>query len=185
MHCKAGLGRTGTLIGVYAMKHFGFPPAEFIGWIRLCRPGSVLGPQQQFLISVESTVQRWASEYRLSRAAYTPIPKRNIERAESYGCSDYAKLLSPEEKSKADNGDLGQAERLISAKKTLQSPGASKAAGESKTPKVGRGKSLSPVSPPKRVTSQTKIVFVSKNTTVFTSPPAQIKKTKSRSIFRA
>ena len=49
VHCKAGLGRTGTLIGCYAMKHFKFPAAAFIGYIRICRPGSVLGPQQKFL----------------------------------------------------------------------------------------------------------------------------------------
>lgn len=44
IHCKAGLGRTGSLITLYAMKHFGFPAAAFIGWIRLARPGSILGP---------------------------------------------------------------------------------------------------------------------------------------------
>ena len=44
VHCKAGLGRTGTLIGCYAMKHFKFPAAFFIGWIRIARPGSILGP---------------------------------------------------------------------------------------------------------------------------------------------
>jgi cell division cycle 14 len=45
IHCKAGLGRTGSLIALYIMKHYGFPPAAFIGWIRIARPGSILGPQ--------------------------------------------------------------------------------------------------------------------------------------------
>ena len=44
IHCKAGLGRTGSLIALYCMKHFGFPPAAYIGWIRIARPGSILGP---------------------------------------------------------------------------------------------------------------------------------------------
>lgn len=44
VHCKAGLGRTGSLIALYIMKHIGFPPADFIGWIRIARPGSILGP---------------------------------------------------------------------------------------------------------------------------------------------
>ncbi len=49
LNIKAGLGRTGSLIACYAMKHYKFNAPDFIGWIRICRPGSILGPQQQFL----------------------------------------------------------------------------------------------------------------------------------------
>ena len=54
IHCKAGLGRTGTLIGLYAMKYYKIPAEQFIGWIRIARPGSVLGPQQFFLVQREA-----------------------------------------------------------------------------------------------------------------------------------
>ena len=56
VHCKAGLGRTGCLIACYAMKHYHFHAADFIGWIRIARPGSILGPQQHFLIEMEKTM---------------------------------------------------------------------------------------------------------------------------------
>ena len=49
IHCKAGLGRTGSLIGAYIMKYHGFSPKEAISWMRIVRPGSVIGPQQHWL----------------------------------------------------------------------------------------------------------------------------------------
>jgi len=47
--CAAGLGRTGTLIGCYLMKHYNMSAAETIAWIRIARPGSILGPQQHYM----------------------------------------------------------------------------------------------------------------------------------------
>jgi cell division cycle 14 len=49
VHCKAGLGRTGTTIALYLMKHYHLSAAETIAWLRLCRPGMVIGPQQHYL----------------------------------------------------------------------------------------------------------------------------------------
>jgi len=54
VHCKAGLGRTGTLIALHAMINDRFPARAFMGWIRTCRPGSILGVQQQYLCDMES-----------------------------------------------------------------------------------------------------------------------------------
>ena len=57
VHCRAGLGRTGTLIGVWMMKHAGFGADEAIGWLRIVRPGSVIGRQQAYLKACEG--RRW------------------------------------------------------------------------------------------------------------------------------
>ncbi len=54
VHCRAGLGRTGTLVALWLMKHAGFGADEAMGWLRIVRPGSVLGPQQEYLKACEA-----------------------------------------------------------------------------------------------------------------------------------
>ncbi|CAL1688618.1 unnamed protein product [Lasius platythorax] len=62
VHCKAGLGRTGSLIGCYIMKHYHLTAHETIAWIRICRPGSVIGHQQQWLEKKETYLRSLLKE---------------------------------------------------------------------------------------------------------------------------
>jgi len=69
VHCKAGLGRTGTCIGAYLMKHYRFTASEAIGWMRICRPGMVIGPQQHFLEQIQNRM--WAEGDRMRTSPAT------------------------------------------------------------------------------------------------------------------
>ncbi len=75
VHCKAGLGRTGTLIALYMMKHLGFTARGAIGWLRVARPGSVIGEQQQFLCDKEELMRQCGEAFRRRSAARcAPLP---------------------------------------------------------------------------------------------------------------
>ena len=78
VHCKAGLGRTGTLIALQLMRSEGFTAREAMGWLRIMRPGSVIGEQQHYLCAVEAAMRGggagaggWASRAQ-SAAAGSP-----------------------------------------------------------------------------------------------------------------
>ncbi len=70
VHCKAGLGRTGCCIGSYVMKHFKFTAEEFIGWARIARPGTIIGPQQHWLKEMQPRMWR---EGEVMRARLRPL----------------------------------------------------------------------------------------------------------------
>ncbi|XP_076627756.1 dual specificity protein phosphatase CDC14A [Colletes latitarsis] len=65
VHCKAGLGRTGSLIAAYLIKHYKMTAREAIAWIRICRPGSVIGHQQTWLENIEKNLLSAGEQYKL------------------------------------------------------------------------------------------------------------------------
>lgn len=59
VHCKAGLGRTGCLIGAYLIYRHGFTANEVIAFMRFMRPGMVVGPQQHWLHLNQGSFREW------------------------------------------------------------------------------------------------------------------------------
>ena len=49
IHCHAGMGRTGTMIGCYLIRDYEFTSRQAVAWLNLCRRGSVMGKQHGFL----------------------------------------------------------------------------------------------------------------------------------------
>ncbi|ETN43710.1 uncharacterized protein HMPREF1541_02869 [Cyphellophora europaea CBS 101466] len=79
VHCKAGLGRTGCLIGAYLIYRHGFTANEVIAFMRFMRPGMVVGPQQHWLHMNQNTFREWQFEdtikakYEKESKSSTPI----------------------------------------------------------------------------------------------------------------
>eukprot|EP00828_Plagiopyla_frontata_P021269 TRINITY_DN2767_c0_g1_i5.p2 TRINITY_DN2767_c0_g1~~TRINITY_DN2767_c0_g1_i5.p2 ORF type:complete len:213 (+),score=45.45 TRINITY_DN2767_c0_g1_i5:663-1301(+) len=116
VHCKAGLGRTGTMIGCYAMKHYHFPAPAFIGWIRICRPGSVLGPQQYFLNEKQIEMFKLGEQSPIYKQVQALADKALVDKIKDLSLSDKQQTETIESKKIAQYGDGGQGEKLTGAK---------------------------------------------------------------------
>eukprot|EP00405_Crypthecodinium_cohnii_P036517 CAMPEP_0206535368 /NCGR_PEP_ID=MMETSP0325_2-20121206/6092_1 /ASSEMBLY_ACC=CAM_ASM_000347 /TAXON_ID=2866 /ORGANISM="Crypthecodinium cohnii, Strain Seligo" /LENGTH=444 /DNA_ID=CAMNT_0054032335 /DNA_START=93 /DNA_END=1423 /DNA_ORIENTATION=+ len=110
VHCKAGLGRTGSLIGLYCMKHYQFPARAWIGWNRICRPGSILGPQQQFLLDMQNDMFQAGL---MARSRPSAPPRDEVEAVAQQ--MERLKLRSLTEAERVE--DKGQGDRLCNAKR--------------------------------------------------------------------
>ncbi|XP_050685232.1 dual specificity protein phosphatase CDC14A-like [Leptidea sinapis] len=107
VHCKAGLGRTGTLIACYMMKHHGFSAREAIAWLRVCRPGSVIGHQQWFLENIQPRMYAQGELFRrrhnitslpvFTRGIYSDLPPEKPVSLQT--------ILKHDEREKLDNAN--------------------------------------------------------------------------------
>ena len=52
VHCRAGLGRTGLLICIWLIIKLNFEPREAIAYLRIMRPGSIMGNQGFFIENI-------------------------------------------------------------------------------------------------------------------------------------
>jgi cell division cycle 14 len=113
VHCKAGLGRTGTMIGLYIMKHYHFPAAAFIGWIRICRPGSVLGPQQQWLNKMQEELIALGSTSPIFKGLPDPVKELSKKLSQ---LTVGSRSMNADEAHTFKYGQAGQGEFLTKAK---------------------------------------------------------------------
>jgi cell division cycle 14 len=74
VHCKAGLGRTGCLIGAYLLYRHNWTANELISYMRFMRPGMVVGPQQHWLHLHQHEFRRWWYEDTMVKPIMPPQP---------------------------------------------------------------------------------------------------------------
>ncbi|GBN11493.1 Dual specificity protein phosphatase CDC14B [Araneus ventricosus] len=106
VHCKAGLGRTGTLIACYIMKHHHFTAAEAIAWIRICRPGSIIGHQQHWLEEEQGLLCYQGNIFRAEKANCKNnnfTPTRILTRAARKKDTDVSQIVSKVDQIRLDD----------------------------------------------------------------------------------
>ena len=109
VQCQAGFGRTGTMIGVYAMSAFNMQPHAFHAWVRMCRPGSINSPaQERFLDFIWNFLHGSAGspKRRAAQREDTPLPSRHTSRRALQREDDTDSIDTSPRKSRKMDGDF-------------------------------------------------------------------------------
>ena len=142
------------------MKHYGFTAKEVIAWMRICRPGMVIGPQQQYLEKIQHLM--WEEGV---AAGYIEMP---MESSESSSLGDgVSKTLGASNNNNHSNspmtvvedsdmpdaitGRAGQADGLLAARTRRSGATSEPMMNTTSTPvtpeQPGRGKTAVTVTP--------------------------------------
>ncbi|KAI0175627.1 phosphatases II [Hypoxylon sp. FL1284] len=113
VHCKAGLGRTGCLIGAYLIYRHGFTANEIISFMRFMRPGMVVGPQQHWLHINQGVFREWWIEERIERKlrkemAANPAPSTPIRAMQKTSLGRSAQASTPPSRNNSNRTPLGE-----------------------------------------------------------------------------
>jgi cell division cycle 14 len=108
VHCKAGLGRTGCLIGAYLIYRYGFTANEIIAFMRFMRPGMVVGPQQHWLHLNQGAFREWWFEDSMREKLALSVPVTPGRATQKHRSSNGQTVTPPNGGSHSRRSALGE-----------------------------------------------------------------------------